>query len=99
MTIVYKNFKIECEEQSFTLYFTDKDKETIIGYYSSIYGALKGIYTKLQGNKKTKKSPDKELLNLIHEYKEINKKLTYLSNLVYKPIDDLNKAINGIRKV
>ncbi len=99
MNLVYKNFKIECEDKSIMLYFIDKEKEKLIGYYSTIYLAIKGIYLKLLGDKKKKNDPDMELLSLLQKYRQLDKRLEYLSEYIYKPIHKLDIMVNGIRKI
>lgn len=96
---MYKNFRIEYDGQSITLFSIEEEKEKLIGYYSTIYAAIKGIYLKLLGNKKKRNEPDSELRALLQKYKELDKRLDHLCECIYKPIQKLDIMINGIRKV
>ena len=99
MNVIYKNYRIECEGKSFTLFSIEKEKEILIGYFTTFKSVMSRIYFLSKGTKKVKKVPDKELVMYIHEYDRITKKLTYLCNLVYAPIYKLNSIINGSRKI
>lgn len=99
MNVIYKNYRIECEGKSFTLFSTEKEKEILIGYFTTFKSVMNRMYSLSKGTKKVKKVPDKELAMYIQEYNRITKKLTYLCKLVYAPIYKLDSIVNGSRKI
>lgn len=98
MTITYGNYKIEGEGNSFTLYVVNKEKEKLLGYFTNIKYVLKRLVTESKGPKRKGKS-DPELIKLYKQHMNSVKKLNYISNIVYNPINVLDTKIHGIRKV
>lgn len=95
MIILEKYFKIECEGQSFTLYFLYKNKEKLLGYYTDISKAFKRAIIEC----KNKNLEYKHLLVEYKKYISLEKKLKRLSKIVYKPVYSLDAKVNGIRKI
>ena len=98
MTITYDNYKIEGEGNSFTLYIVDKEKEKLLGYFTDIRYVLKRLVTESKGPKRKGKA-DSELIRLYKQHANNVKKLNYISNIVYNPINVIDAKINGIRKI
>ncbi len=98
MTITYDNYKIEGEGSSFTLYIVDKEKEKLLGYFTNIKYVLKRLVIESKGPKRKRKA-DPELIKLYKQHMNSVKKLNYISNIVYNPINVLDTKIHGIRKV
>lgn len=98
MIITYGNYKIEGEGNSFTLYIVDKEKEKLLGYFTDIKYVLKRLVTESKGPKRKGKA-DPELIKLYKQHINNVKKLNYISNIVYNPINVIDAKINGIRKV
>lgn len=95
MTILEDNFKIECEGQSFTLYFLEKEKEKLLGYYTDLSIAFKRAAIEC----KKKKKEYKHILLYAKKYINLQKRLNVLSKVVYRPIHILDSKVNGIRKI
>ncbi len=100
MIITYNNYKIEGEGNSFTLYIVnkEKEKEKVLGYFTDIKYILKRLVTESKGPKRKGKA-DPELIKLYKQHIDNVKKLNYISNIVYNPINVLDAKVNGIRKV
>lgn len=100
MTIIYGNYKIEGKGRSFTLYIVNKEKETekVLGYFTSMKYVLKRLVIESKGPKRKGKA-DPELIKLYKQHANNVKKLNYISNIVYNPINVLDAKINGIRKI
>jgi hypothetical protein len=98
MIITYGNYKIEGEGNSFTLYIVNKEKEKVLGYFTSMKHVLQRLVTESKGPKR-KGKPDLELIKLYKQHVNNVKKLNYISNIVYNSINVIDAKINGIRKV
>lgn len=98
MIITYGNYKIEGEGNSFTLYIVNKEKEKLLGYFTNMKHVLKRLVTESRGPKRKGKA-DPELIRLYKQHANNVKKLNYISNIVYNPINVIDAKINGIRKI
>jgi hypothetical protein len=92
MELVYKNFRIEWNEESFTLYSKSLKSDKLIGYYSKFESLLKRMIIETNG-------ANKELIKYYKEYLNAKLKLKHLSTIIYLPIKKLDEDINGIRKI
>lgn len=103
MIIEGPDFRIECDDRSYTLFLLknkkenkeikDDDKFRVAGYYISFISILKAIIKfrkskKYPGNQK----PDDIILSL-EEYKSAEKCLNTVLNYVYDPILKLKNLI------
>lgn len=84
------DFEIKKEDGSLVLYgITEKSSFKVLGYYTTLLGALKGAYK----FRKSKKYPGKESANelylLIKEYETSKTRLNIISNLIYNAIYQL----------
>jgi hypothetical protein len=98
MIITYGNYKIEGEGNSFTLYIVNEEKEKLLGYFTNIKYVLKRLVAESKGPKRKGKA-DPELIKLYKQHINNIKKLNYISNIVYNPINVLDAKVNGIRKI
>lgn len=98
MILTYGNYKVEGEGNSFTLYIVDKEKEKLLGYFTNIKYVLKRLIVESKGPKRKEKA-DPELIKLYRRHINNIKKLDYIRNIVYNPINVLYTKIYGIRKI
>ena len=94
MQLTHKNYLIIWEDDNATAYSTKSKNKKLLGYYANVKQVLKGLYKQSKG-KKGDKPGDKELLALYRRLEKQDQILARLSNIVYQPIDKLNKEING----
>ena len=98
INIIGNDFNIKKTKDEFVLYIKSKNgKPKIKGYFTDFYTVLRRIYIWRKDKKYPHKEDPKEIYNYMKIYKEDQRKLRSLGNVLNNHINTLNININGHR--
>ena len=102
MNIIESDFKLIKEDSYYTLSVLKNKKELkedsdssfkVIGYYVSVYSALKSVLAYRQDKKYPGRESDKDLAKLLYQFKDTMCILTKVQNIIYKPLFELQTRL------